>query len=166
MDIDSEISKLKVNIKNSTVTHPDYMPKELEELQNLTINTHANLAVAMNSIIHQSIKTTLNLKKEDFMKAVVSLSPIMEKLSYRQKVEVIESIGGVSKELVKALKKVNSCRIEFAHPEGMFLRSKYDSRDFKGKQNIRDLLRSLTNAQNLMNVHFQNLISPKEKEEQ
>lgn len=55
---------------------------------------------------------------------------------------------------MKVVSKVNRYRIEFAHPRGMQLRNKYDFASPKGKQNIRDLLRCLLQANREMDNYF------------
>jgi len=164
--IGEEIKQLSKALETLEDIHPDYIPLELRDLQAKVIATHAHLETAIEICILYEIGKVFGSNffgRGVASKAIIlgAIQPLLNNLSYRNKREAFEGYKSAKPELVKALKKVNSYRIEFAHPKGMKLRKKFDYNDSKGKQNIRDLLRCLIRTNNKMNDYINKTIAIK-----
>lgn len=153
--IDKEIEQLEESLDSLEDTHPDYIPPELKTLQARVLAGHAHLENGLETRIYLQIKRSLSEVSDDaWENAVGVIRPLLEALSYRNKLGIVESYGDVTPGLIDILKKVNSYRVEFAHPQGMKLRNKYNYTDSQGKQNVRDLLRCLLQAKREMDNYF------------
>lgn len=155
VSIDEEIEQLKKSLDSLEDTHPDYISSRLKELQTKVLAAHAHLENALETRIYMQLKRSLApIVDEHWFKAISIVEPMLNALSYRNKIEIVKSYNDETPGLIKALEKVNKYRIEFAHPKGMKLRNKYDIRDPKCKENIRDVLRCLYNAKREMDNYF------------
>ena len=163
ISIDEEIENLKACLNTLEIIHPDYISPELKEIQGYVLATHARLEKGMENLILSQIKEKLRRIDKDKWYAVLRIiNPLFDYMSYRNKTEAIKNYSGVTKNLIRALDKVNKYRIEFAHPKGFELRNKYNYNS-KGKQNIRDILRCLKNAEDEMNNYFKKLLPKRSK---
>jgi len=118
---------------------------------------HAHLEDGLKTAIYKKIKEGQSpISAKDWDRVRTSIEPLVEALPFRKKVKMFEDYDGVTTTLIKALGKANKYRIEFAHPEGAKLRVKYNYSDPQSKQNIRDLMRALTDAKAEMNAYFSN----------
>ena len=156
--IEQEIENIKTELNTSEDTDPDYIGPELKEIQNYVLARHASAEKDMDTLILLQIKEKVGqLEKKVWYSLLEKLRPLLESLSYRAKLDIVE-IHYLSKDdsskLVKPLQKLNSLRIEFAHHKGMELRNKYSYQTNKGKQNIRDLFRALKKANDELNNYF------------
>lgn len=160
--IDQEIENIKQILDDAEVTHQDYLGPDLKEIQNYVLSAHARTEKDIEILILLHLKEEMagKLNKEGRWK----IQPLLEALSYRAKLELIEDYylsQEDKKKLIKPLLKVNSIRIEFAHPKGMDLRNKYTYQTIKGKQNIRNLFRALKQAQDELRNYFSRFLPKK-----
>jgi hypothetical protein len=155
MKIDEEIEKLQQDLKILKDTHPAYIPSEIKKLQGIVIAAHSHLDSFMGTLMIVKLKKVLNLSDvQVWRNSLLIISPMLDNLAYMDKVNVLSEYGDVPKELLKALKKVNFYRIEFAHPDGEKPRNKYNYSDPNGKEKIRDLLRCLVDTRYKMDDYF------------
>lgn len=155
MTIDEEIEQHKQTLLSRESTHPDYLPPEILELQNRVIITHARLGISMGNVVLLKLKETLApLDEEKWKQVLFVVAPLLDNTSYMGRLRTLEMYDDSPAGLLEALKKVNSYRIEFAHPEGMELRKKYNHSDSKAKQRIRDLLRGLVDTDKKMDDYM------------
>lgn len=158
MKTDEEIDRffLKGRIKDKIWLGS--LPKHLQELQHRVIQAHAELDVDMLVRILSQIRyeagNTLPNEAWEIINPVIQQS--LEAIPYMSKLSIIKSYGDVSEELDRVLVKVNSYRIEFAHPRTDFLLRKYDIKTSKGKIGLRDLARAIERAEDLFLEHTQN----------
>lgn len=161
MQIDQEIEQLKSELSELEDIHPDYIFPEIKELQTLVLACHAHLENALENRIRMEVvglRTKDNfISVENWDKVSSKIQPLILSLSFMGKVKIIEDFKEVSPEFLKSLKKVNTHRIDFAHPKGSDLRIKYGLGSPKCKENTRDLLRCLKRSKDLMSDHFSRL---------
>lgn len=155
VSVDEEIEQLEQSLISQENIHPDYTPPELKKLQGVVLAVHAHLENALGTRILLQIRKAVGVTSEESWNQIVStIKPMLENISYRNKVDIVESYGDETSGLIRILKKVNTYRVEFAHPKGFTLRSKYDKYDYRGKINLRDLLRCLNQAKKDMDNYF------------
>ena len=65
IDIDQEIKNLKQFLDDSEVTHPDYIPPELKEIQSYVLATHARLEKGMEDLILSQVQEKLEQMDKD-----------------------------------------------------------------------------------------------------
>ncbi|SRR5258708_10567135 len=161
--IDSEIKQLSGSLNGLIDTLPTYVPKELKELRDITLNIHRLLETAMESRIIYGVDKSYGIKTSSMnlparALRLLSLEPILSNLSFNQKVRIIKFYNDSENNLVETLEKANSYRNEFVHPNEYKLKRKFDVNTPKGKQNVRDLLRCLSKAIKEFNLYFKNYI--------
>ena len=164
--IDEEIKNLGSYLNALESIHPDYTGLKLKKLQGRVLTAHAHLEEIVNILIGYKIAKAFGrsyFKMSTPSKALINLflQPLLNNISFRNKIEIIEKYKDIKTELIKALRKVNGYRNEFAHPKGSKLREKYKSNSPKGKQNIRDLFRCLVKANNELNKYFSKIMEEK-----
>lgn len=172
--IEKEIENIKNYLNEAEDIDPDYMGRELKEIQNYAIITHGHAERCMETLILKQIKNQIEKTMGEFKKAEdwyplhKKLEPLLESLSYREKLSILEdhywnksNSDELIKSLKKSLKKVNKLRNEFAHPKGMKLRNKYNYQTNKGKQNVRDLYRAFEKVRKDLNNYFSKFLSKK-----
>jgi len=157
--IDEEIKQLYKSLNKLMDTLPAYIPQELKELRDMTWNIHTLLETAMESCIIYEIDEGFGLNRStiDVVKRarrLLPIEPVLNNLTFREKLRIIESHKNTKDGLIRALEKVNAYRNDFVHPKGNELKSKFNDNSPKGKQNIRDLLRCLAKAIQEMNLYF------------
>lgn len=150
--IDQEIRNLKYKLDSIEDTHPDYIGKDLKDLQTRALSVHAHLEAVLETIILSQVMKEENelcftfthglptLIMSKSMSATSTSIKLMEKISFINKIDIIKEFDDRIPE--KSLNKVNKYRNEFAHPKGFNLRKEYDITS-KGKENTRNLLRCL-----------------------
>lgn len=150
--IDQEIGDLKNALDSIEDTHPDFMGKDLKDLQARVLSVHAHLEAVLETIILFQVMKEENELRFTFNRglpisvATESVSTtrtnikLMESISFKNKINIIKDFDNKIPE--KSLSRVNKYRNEFAHPKGFDLSRKYNTTP-KGKENIRDLLRCL-----------------------
>lgn len=157
MKTDEEINRffLKGRIKDKIWLGS--LPKHLQELQHRVIQAHAELDVDMLVRILSQIRYGAGdvLSNEAWVTINPLIQQSLEAIPYMSKISIIKSYGDVSEDLERALVKVNSYRIEFAHPRTDFLLEKYNIKTSKGKIGLRDLARAIERAEDLFLEHTQ-----------
>ena len=166
MNIDEEIQYLLQNIKSRKDTHPDYISDQLESIQATILASHARLENALETrIIVQLTKTVGTIDDTVRYKIAAFIKQLLVDISFRNKLNIVEGYKDATEGLVSLLSKTNKYRNEFAHPDGMELRNKYNFRESKTKENIRNLLRCLDQAEKEMDNYFIKVVGvPKMKE--
>ncbi len=155
MDINQEIKQLLYSIKSRKDTHPDYISDDLESLQATVLAAHSRLENALETrIILQLRKSLGTIDDSDRYKIAAFIKQLLVDISFRNKLNIIEEYKDVADGLIKLLQKTNMYRNEFAHPDGMGLRSKYNFNEPKSKENIRNLLRCIDLAEREMDNYF------------
>jgi len=153
MKIDEEIKKLYQSLDIADDTHPDYLPKELRELQYKVLSHHSHFEASLEILIIKNIESRIDCKSDKKMALSFELIPLLSRLSFMDKLNIVSQAYSVSDKFIKHMKKCNSYRIEFAHPKGLFVKVKY--RDPKsGKMEIRNLLRCFSESEVLINELF------------
>ncbi len=153
--MDDEIKQLMESIGRRKDTHPDYMPDKLEQLQALVLASHARMENALETRIYLQIRKKVKpLDQSTWLSVRDAIRPLIEPMSYANKVKIIESYGDKTDNLLGLLWKMNGYRIEFAHPNGMDLRQKYNFADPQGKQYILQLLKCLDEVEREMDNYF------------
>jgi hypothetical protein len=146
LKIDQEIAEIENILDERESTHPDYLPPELKELQARVLTVHAHIETTLENriIVQINAEECLSNNNRNPRLIVPTLEALLEKMSFAEKNRVVE--GFKDGFPVKAVKKVNMIRIEFAHPRGSKLCDKYNLQRSQGKENKRDALRALLNA--------------------
>ncbi len=157
--IDKEIKQLHKSLNELTDALPSYVPEELKELRDIILNVHSLLDTAMESCIFYEIDKSygLNIKTINTnirANRLLSLQPILNSLTFREKIRVIKNHKHPKGELIKTLQKVNEYRNSFAHPKELELKSKFNNYSLQGKENIKKLLKCLTSAIKEMESYF------------
>jgi len=164
MELDEKIQQLKERLDSREDTSPDYLPPGVKELQNYVLTTHAHLesALGIRILVEIAREEGKANRGRDRHTLVPTTSRIVDMLSFRDKLRVIRGFqdGIPSKEL----EQVNEKRIEFAHPKGMELRSKYDTRTSAGKTAVKDLLQYLVDAQDGVDEYVRKYWPPTKQE--
>jgi len=158
--IREEIDNLKGRLKEISDTYPDYLNRETKELQTTTILQHTNLERGLEAILLIGIaEEEIKLNKNRNIRSVTPTSlEIIGNLSFIKKMEIIKRKDKVFPDT--HIKKVNKYRVEFAHPDGVHLNSKYNYNNPKGLENVRNLLRALNVAKEKMDKYFIEKINP------
>lgn len=152
---DEEVKKILQRIKSRKDTHPDYISDELESLQATVLASHARLENALETrIILQLRKNVGTIDDAVRYKIVAFIRQLLVDVSFRNKLNIIEGYKDATDNLIKLLQKTNTYRNEFAHPDGMELRGKYNFNEFKSKENIRNILRCFDQAEREMDNYF------------
>lgn len=155
VSISEEIKALAESLDTQEDTHPDYISSELKNLQAKVLSVHAHLENALETRIFLRIKKDISPASDETWRKITSaLRLLVEALSYGDKVEIVEGYADGAPALFRLLRKVNKYRVEFAHPKGMKLRSRYDFGTSQGKVNVRDVLRCLVQAKREMDNYF------------
>lgn len=157
--IDEEIESLKTSLEIAEDIHPDYAPPELKDLQTTALAHHAQFERSIEVRIIIEVKKLLPPAKSGMehvqgARVLNSIRPLLDRISYPQKLSIWEGYGDAPASLVRALKKANMYRNEFAHPDGMELRNTYNLSTHEGKVETRDLLRALVKAHQELNSYF------------
>lgn len=155
MNINDEIKALLSSIKSRKDTHPDYISDELESLQATILASHARLENALETRIVMELKRVVDIVDDETrFKIAGFIKQLLIDISFRNKLNIVEGYKDISDTLGKLLQKANRYRNEFAHPDGMGLRNKYNYSDPKSKENIRNLLRCFNEAEKEMDNYF------------
>ena len=157
--IDEEIKQLYESLNELEGTLPTYIPKNLKKLRDMTLSIHTLLETALESCIIYEIDEGfgLNTSTLDIItraRRLLPIKPVLNNLTFRDKLRIVESYKNTKDGLIRALEKVNAYRNDFVHPKGNELESKFDDSSPKGKQNTRDLLRCLVKAIQEMDSYF------------
>lgn len=155
MSINEEIKNLLQSIKSRKDTHPDYISDELEALQATVLASHARLENALETrIILQLRKSVGTMDDAVRYKIAAFIKQLLVDTSYRNKLNIVEGYKDATDNLINLLSKANKYRNEFAHPDGMKLRNKYNFNEPEPKENIRNLLRCFYQAEREMDNYF------------
>ncbi|MCL4363744.1 hypothetical protein M1328_00730 [Patescibacteria group bacterium] len=153
--MEDEINKLIESIDRNKDTHPDYMSKQLEKFQALVLASHARIENAIETRIYIQVKKLIKPPNQNiWLRIRDTLRPLIKLMSYSKKVKIIESYGDKMDKLLSLLWQINDYRIEFAHPDGMNLRLKYNLAYPHGKKNVLKLLKCLDETEREMSSYF------------
>lgn len=155
MGINQEIKELLHNIKSRKDTHPDYISDDLELLQATVLASHARLENALETRIILQLRKGLGTIDDAVRYKIAGfIKQLLVDISFRNKLNIIEGYKDATDGLIKLLQKTNTYRNEFAHPDGMELRGKYNFNEPRSKENIRNLLRCFDLAEREMDNYF------------
>lgn len=164
MKINEEIKNLKAVLDTQEDLSPNYLSKELKNLQNYVLLKHADLERGLEIRILYQIGCEMHGSKASFETwNMIHRSPVLiriiNELSFRVKLKMIIDFNDGLPE--KSLKALNNYRNNFAHLNGTQLRKSYNYQTTKGKLNIRNFLRSLIKAQEDLNKYYERIyLSP------
>ncbi len=93
--IDEEIKQLYGSLNELIDTLPTYVPGELKELRDMTLNIHRLLETAMESRIIYGIDEGFGLKTSNISlveraRRLLPLEPVLNSLTFIQKVKIIK----------------------------------------------------------------------------
>ncbi len=156
---DEEIKQLYKSLNALVDTLPSYIPQELKELRDMILNIHTLLETAMESCIIYEIDKGFGINTSTIdittrARRLLPIEPVLNNLSFRGKLKIIESYKNTKDGLIETLGKVNKYRNKFVHPKEFELKREFNANSPEGKQNIRDLLRCLAKAIQETNLHF------------
>lgn len=155
MNIDEEIKNLLQSIKSRKDTHPDYISDELESLQATVLASHARLENALETRIIIQLRKSIGIIDDDTRyKIAAFIKQLLVDISFRNKLNIIEGYKDATDNLIKLLQKANRYRNEFAHPDGMELRNKYNLSEPESKESVRNLLRCFDQVEREMDNYF------------
>lgn len=138
--IDEKILNLEKKLDESDSFHYKSLPKELKDLRERILALHIRCETDLYNLI--LFKISKAIKKKSIPSII---GEIIEKFSYREKLEIVKSFNdGVPED---KFKKVNTYRNEFVHPKGRILRDKYNRKTVKGKEFVKNLLEFLVDAE-------------------
>lgn len=154
MKIEEELKRFFLNQQIKAKIMPsEALPEYLQRLQHYVLLAHSGLDKFMLIRILYEIRYEAgeDLSEEVWEKIELTIQDALEVIPYKDKVFIISDYGDMSteKELVKALRKVNTYRNWFAHRDARFLRAKYDLQTSAGKVEIRNLIGDLERAEDL-----------------
>lgn len=156
LTIDEEIQQFLMEIDLRKQLLPDdSLPEYLQKIRNHVFEIHNWLDGDMLVRILSQIRFEAGekLDNETWGKVNMLMQDALSQIPYTSKIPIIQSYDDVNSELIKALTKVNTLRNEFAHKSPGVLLQKYVNTTTNGKENIRNLLRAVKNAQDLFLKH-------------
>lgn len=131
------------------------LPSYLQKIQHYILSTHSHLDGDMLVRILSQIRFEAGDKLTN--KVWKRINPLIQdalaEVPYTSKISIIEVYEDVSKDLIRAITKVNTYRNEFAHKRPDILIQKYAVRIPAGKIKLRDLARALKKADDLFLDH-------------